>query len=116
MIIAGNGGKLDTSADQEVDQSRLHLGLSGLEVITTNESIVPLSKFNGTRNKCVLGRAIDKWNTLEDASHCEDRGWSNFKVAIINCLQEIVCGIIDTGNKLSKTFSVGSPLNDDLVE
>ena len=116
MIVAGNGSELDTSTDQEVDQGRLHLGLARLKVVTTNERVMLLSKLNGTRNKCVLGRAIDKWNTLEDASHCEDRGWSNFKVAIINCLQEIVCGIIDTGNKLSKTFSVGSPLNDDLVE
>src|ERR1700730_17473773 len=39
MVIAGNGSELDTSADQEIDQSRLHLGLTRLEVIATNEGI-----------------------------------------------------------------------------
>ena len=81
VIVAGDGGELDTGTDQEVDQSGLHLGLAGLEVITTNESIVPLSKLNGTRNKCVLRRAVDEWDALEDASNSEDSGWSNFIVA-----------------------------------
>ena len=60
MVVAGNGGELDTSVDQEVDQSRLHLGLARLEVITADESIVLLGKLDGTGNKGVLGRAVDE--------------------------------------------------------
>ncbi len=54
VVVAGNRSELDTSADQEVNQSRLHLGLTRLEIITPNKGVVSLSKFNGTRDKSVL--------------------------------------------------------------
>jgi hypothetical protein len=83
MVVAGNGSELDTSADQEVDQGRLHLGLTRLKVVTTNEGIVLLSKFNGTRNKCVLRGAIDERDTFEDTSHSKDSGWGDFLVTVL---------------------------------
>jgi hypothetical protein len=116
MIVAGNGSELDTSADQEVDQCRLHLGLTRLEIITSNECIVLLGKFNSTRNKCVLWGTVDKGNTLKNTSYGEDSGGGNLLVTVLDCLHEILGSVIDTRDKISKTLSVGSPLNNDLVQ
>jgi len=116
MVVAGNGGELDTSADQEVDQGRLHLGLAGLEVITTNEGVVTLSELNATWNEGVLRGAVDEWGTLEDTGNSEDSGWGNLLMSVLNGLQEVVGGVVDTINQLSKALGVGSPLDNDLVE
>lgn len=72
MIIAGNRSEFDTGVDEEVNKSRLHLGLARLEVITPDESAMAFGKFNDTRDKGVLGRAVYKWNTLLNTSNGED--------------------------------------------
>jgi hypothetical protein len=72
VVVASNGSKLDTGTDQEVNQSRLHLGLSRLEVITANESVVLLSKLDSTRDKGVLGRAVDERSILKDTGNSEN--------------------------------------------
>jgi hypothetical protein len=72
VVVARNGSKLDTSTDQEVNQSGLHLGLSRLEVITANESVVLLSKLDSTRDKGVLGRAVDERSILKDTGNSEN--------------------------------------------
>lgn len=72
MIVAGNGGELDAGADEEVDESRLHLGLTRLEVITTNVRIMLLGKFNASWDEGVLWRAIDEWSILQNACDGED--------------------------------------------
>jgi len=55
MVVAGDGGELDAGADEEVDESRLHLGLARLEVVATDKSVVLLGEVNGTRDEGVLG-------------------------------------------------------------
>ena len=42
MVIAGNGGELDTSRYEEVHESRLHFGLTRLEVVTSDVTVVTL--------------------------------------------------------------------------
>jgi hypothetical protein len=116
MVIAGNGSELDTSTDQEIDQCRLHLGLTRLEVIATNEGIVLLGKFNSTGNKGVLGGAVDEGNALENTSHSKDSGWGDFLVTVLDSVHKVRSSIIDTRDEISKTLSVGCPLNNDLVE
>jgi hypothetical protein len=116
MVVAGNRREFDTSANQEIDQCRLHLGLTRLEIITTDESIVLLSKFNSTRNKCILRGAVDEGNTLEDTSHSKDCGWCDFLVTVLNCLHEVLRSVIDTRDEICETLSVGSPLNNDLLQ
>ena len=116
MVVAGNGGELDTSADQEIDQCRLHLGLTRLEIITTNEGVVLLSKLNSTGNEGVLWGAIDESNTLKDTSHSEDSGWSHLLVTVFDCFHKILGSVVDARNEISKTLSVGSPLNNDGVQ
>lgn len=87
VVIAGDGSELDTSVDQEVNESRFHLGLARLEVITTNESALFLCKVNCTGNKGVLGRTVNERGILQDASHCENGGWGDLLVARLDGIE-----------------------------
>jgi hypothetical protein len=116
MVVAGNGGELDTGVDEKVNESRLHLSLARLEVVTADEGIVLLSQLNGTWNEGVLGRSIDERNLLKNASNSEDGGRRNFLVATLDGSNEIVSTVVDTIDKFRETLGVGSPLNDDLLE
>jgi hypothetical protein len=116
MVVACNRGKLDTSVDHEINESRFHLGLARLEVITTNKGTVLLCKFNGTRDESVLWRSIDEWSTFENASHCKDGGWGDFLVASLDGLDQVLGSVIDALDNICIAFRVGGPLNDDLVE
>jgi hypothetical protein len=116
VIVACNGSELDAGTDQEIDEGRLHLCLAGLEVITTNECIVLLSKLNATWNKSVLRRTIDERSILENRSDSKDGGWCNLFMTILNGLHEIVCSIIDARNEVRETLSVGCPLDNDLLQ
>ena len=116
MVVAGNGGELDTSADQEVNEGGLHLGLTRLEVITTNKGNVALGELNGSRHKCVLRRSIDERRFLKDARDGENRGWGDLLVPRLDSSHQIVSGIVDTFDDVGVTLSVGSPLDDDFVE
>jgi hypothetical protein len=116
VVVAGNGSELDTSTNQEVNKSGLHLSLARLEVITTNESIVPLGKLDATGNKGVLGGSVDEGSLFENAGNSKDSRWSNLLMTVLDGLHEIVGSVIDASDKLSKALSVGSPLDDDLVQ
>jgi len=116
MVVARNGGELDTGVDEEVNEGRLHLGLTGLEVITSNEGTVALSKLNHTRNEGVLRRTVDEWNTLLDTGDGENGGGCNLFMALLNCLENVVRGVIDPIDEISKTLGVRGPENDDLVK
>lgn len=81
MVIASDGSELDASVDQEVNESRFHLGLARLEVITTNESALFLCKVNRTGNKGVLRGTVNERGILQDASYCENGGRGDLLVA-----------------------------------
>jgi hypothetical protein len=66
VVVTGNGRELDTSVDEEVNKSGLHLGLSRFEVITTDESLVLLSKLDSTWNEGVLRGTVNEWCILKD--------------------------------------------------
>lgn len=116
MVVASNGGEFDTSVDHEVNQSRLHLSLTGLEVIATNESAMLLSKLNGTRNKGVLWGAVDEGCFLEDTSNGKDSRWGDFLVARFDSFHEVVSGVIHALDYVGVTLGIGGPLNNDLVK
>jgi hypothetical protein len=116
MVVADDAQGADASFDQELSEDTLDLGLARLEVVTTDERFVLLGKLDTARNKGVLGRAVDKRNAVEDTTNGKDRGGSNFRVALLDALQEIFGGIIDTRNNLSVAFGVGGPNDDDLVQ
>lgn len=116
VIVACNGSELDTGADQEVHESGLHLGLTRLEIIATNESAVLLSKLDATWDKSVLGGTIDERSVLKNASNSEDSRWCDLLMTVLNGLHEIVGGVIDARNKFSEALSVGGPLDNDLLQ
>ena len=116
MVVAGNRGELDTSIDQEVNKSRLHLGLARLEVITADEGTVFLGKLYGTGDEGVLRRAVDEGSVLQNRRNSEDGGRRHFLVAIFDGLDKVVGSVIDARDDLSIALSVGSPHNNDLVQ
>ena len=115
-IEGGNRSELDTGVDEEVNQCRLHLGLAGLEVITTNESLFLLGELDTARNKSILRRTVDERNPLKDGSNREDGRGRDFAVAGLDGIQETGCGVIDAGYNFGVTFSVGGPEDDYLVK
>lgn len=72
VVVACDGSELDTRIDHEIDKGRLHLGLSGLEVVTTDEGTVLLGKLDGTRNERVLRRSVDEGSVLKDRRNGKD--------------------------------------------
>ena len=116
VVVASNGGELDTGVDQEVDQGRLHLGLTRLEVITTNEGTTLLSKLQGTGNKSVLGRSVDEGGVLQDGGDGKDSGGRNLGVARLDRVDQVLSSVVDTGENVGVALGVGSPHDDHLVQ
>ena len=96
VVVAGDRGQLDTSADQEVDKGGFHFGLARLEVITTNESVVLLGKLDSTWHEGVLGGPIDERDTLKNRGDCKNSGRRDFLVPSLDSFEEVVRSIIDT--------------------
>lgn len=116
VVVAGNGGELDTGVDQEVHQGGLHLGLAGLKVITANEGTMLLSELDSTGNKGVLGRAVDEGSVLQDGGNGEHGRGRDLLVAGLDRVDQVLSSVVDTGDDVSVTLSVGGPHDDDLVE
>ena len=74
MIVRCDGCELDTGVDHEVDEGRFHLGLSGFEVVATDERAVFLGELDAAGYKSVLRRAVDERCVLQDTCHGEDGG------------------------------------------
>src|SRR5277367_1373988 len=72
MVVACNGSKLDPSIDEEINEGRLHLGLSRFKVISANEGSMLLRKLNSTWNESVLWGSIDERNTFQNTSNGKD--------------------------------------------
>lgn len=73
MVVAGNGGELDTGVDHEIHQSRLHLGLSRLKVVPTDESAMLLREVDYSRDKSILGGSVDERSVLQNTSDGKNR-------------------------------------------
>ncbi len=116
MVVGSDGGQLDTGGDEEVNEGGLHLGLAGLEVVTSDEGALLLGELNGTCNECVLWGAVDEWNLVKDTCDSEDGGWSNLLVSGLDGLHEVLGGVVDTWDELSEALGVGSPEDNDLVK
>lgn len=59
MVVADDAAGFYARSDQEIDQHRLELRLSGLEIVAGDEDAVELSVFDETRDEGVLRRAVD---------------------------------------------------------
>jgi len=116
VIVRDNRARLDTSRDEEIDDDGLDLGLTSLEVITTDVDTMTFSEFENTRDEGVLGRTVDESAAFEDGGNGEDGGRRDFRSVGLDGGEEVVGSIVQTGLDFRETFSVGSPENDDLVE
>lgn len=116
MIVAGNGGELDTGVDQEVNERGLHLSLSRLEIVTTDEGIVLLGELDSTRDERVLRRAVDEWSILEDGCDGKDSRRRDFLVASLDRLDQVVRGVVDALDDVGIALRVGGPLHNDLIK
>ena len=116
MVVRSNGGQLDAGTNQEVDKRRLHLGLTRLEVIAANESLVLLGELDATRNEGVLGGTVDERSVLENASDSKDGAGRDLLVTGLDGLHQVVGGVVDAGDDVGVALCVGSPEHDDLVE
>ncbi len=114
VVVTDNGGGLDPSAHQEVNQHALHLGLSRLEVVTSNEHVLLDCVFNQPRDKGVLGGSVDEGNALLDASHSIQAGGSNFGLIALNGRQQVLSSVVQAVHDIAVTLCVGSPQDNDL--
>lgn len=114
VIVAGNGSQFDTSIDEKVDESRFHLGLTRLEVVSANESSMLFRKLQDTRDEGVLRRTIDKWSFLQDTSHREDCRWRDLFMARLDGLHQTLSCVVDAGYNVCIAFSVCCPEHNDL--
>jgi hypothetical protein len=116
MVVRGDREGLDASVHQELGQNRLELGLAGLEIVTSDEGVVALSKLDDSRNKGVLGSTIDEWLAFEDGGDGEEGGGRNLGVRRLDSCEDIIGSIVDSGNDVAVTLSVGSPENNNAVK
>ena len=116
MVVADDAQRTDARFDQELSEDALDLGLTRLEIVSTDERFVLFGEFDTSRDECVLRSTVDEGNTLEDATDGKDCRGRDFRVTFLDALDEIRSRIIDTGYNLSITFSVGSPNNNDFIQ
>ena len=116
VVVGNDGTRLDTSIDEEIDEDRLHLSLTRLEVITTNEDAALLSKLHDTGDEGVLGRTVDVGDTLEDRSNSEESRGRDLGLVSLDGLEQVLGSVVQTSTELREALSVSRPDDDDLVE
>ena len=116
VVVGGDGKRLDASVHQELCEDGLELRLARLEIVTSNEGTVALSKLNDTRNEGVLGSSVDERLAFEDSGNSEEGGRGNLGMGILDRVQEVVRGIIHTRDNVAVPLGVGGPEDDDTVQ
>jgi len=116
MVVADNGDGLETGTNEEIDEDGLELGLTRLEVITTDNDVVLHGKIYKTRDKGVLGGTVDKGDTLENRGDTIEGRGGNLGLIALNGRKEVFGAIIKTGDNLGETLSVGGPEDNNLVD
>lgn len=75
-----------------------------------------LGQLDCTGDERVLRRSIDERCILEDTGNRKYSGGRYFLMAGFDGLHQIVCSVINPGNKVCIAFGVRSPLDDDFVQ
>ena len=60
MVVADDRNRFQAGADQEINQHRFQLGLTGLEVVSADEHVRLFGQFDTSRNERVLRRTVDE--------------------------------------------------------
>jgi hypothetical protein len=97
MVVGGNRKRLDTSVDEELGKDGLELGLTRLEIITTNEGVMTLSELNGSWNKGVLGSTVGKRLAFQDGRNGEEGGGGDLGVGGFDGSKEVVRSVVNPG-------------------
>jgi len=116
MVVGDDGGDLETSTDEEIGEDALDLGLTTLEIITSNVDSVALSELDDTGDEGVLRRAVDEAVLLEDGSNSEHGGRSDLLLVAIDGGKKLVSSGVEASTDVSETLSGGSPEDDDLLK
>ncbi len=80
MVVRSDSSRFDTGVDEEFGEDGFDLGLTGLEIITSDETLLPLSKLNRAGDEGVLRSTIDERNTFKHGSYSEDGRWRHLFV------------------------------------
>ena len=75
-----------------------------------------LSKLDSAWYKSVLGRAVDERDTFLNTGYGEDGGRGDLFMAGLNRRKEVVSSVVNAFKDFSEAFSVGRPLDDNLVQ
>lgn len=116
VVVRSDGQGLDAGIDKEVDEHRLELGLTALEVVAADEDTVTLGEIDQTGNKGVLRAAVDKGGSFEDRSHGKDCRRGNFRMALLERGEEVVGSVVDAFDNVREPLGVGGPEDNDLVQ
>ena len=116
MVVRGDGEGLDTSVDEEFSENGLELGLSRLQVVTTDEGLVALSELDGTRDEGVLGSAIDEGLTLENGCNGEESGRGDLSMRSLDRLEQVVRCVVDSGDDVAVALGVGGPEDNNTIQ
>ncbi len=116
VVVRGDAEGLDASVDEELGEDRLELRLSALEVVAADERPVPLRERDAPGHERILRGAVDEWHALEDRRDCEERRGRHLFMRRLDCVQEVVCGVIHAREDLGEALRVGCPEDDDLLE
>lgn len=90
--------------------------MTRLEIISTDKGLVLLGELDSTGDKGVLRSTVDVGTTFEDGSHGKDSRGSDFFMGRLDGGEEVLGSIVDSGDDLGVSFSVGGPENNDVVE
>mmetsp|Transcript_22511 Transcript_22511/g.39898 ORF Transcript_22511/g.39898 Transcript_22511/m.39898 type:complete len:209 (+) Transcript_22511:687-1313(+) len=116
MVVANDGNGLDACRDKEVYQDRLHLGLATLEVITSNVHVVAKCELDHTGHKGVLRATVDVCRSGLDRSDRKKGRGRDLLFVFLNCIEQVVRGIVDAFLDFAETLGVSGPQDNDLVQ
>jgi len=109
MVVRRDGKRLDTGINEEFGQDGFDFGLTRLEIVSANESLVLLGKLDSTWDKGVLRSAVDVSTTFKDGSHGEDGRGRDFLMGGLDGCEEVLGSIVDTRDDLGVSLGVGGP-------
>ena len=116
MVVRGNGDGLDTRGHQPIDQDGLELGLTSLEIVTTNRDVAAEGHVQDTGNEGVLGGTVDVRAVLEDGSDGKEKRGGDLVFLTLNGGHQVLFSVVDTGQDVREPLGVGRPQDNDFFD
>mmetsp|Transcript_13445 Transcript_13445/g.18989 ORF Transcript_13445/g.18989 Transcript_13445/m.18989 type:complete len:230 (-) Transcript_13445:409-1098(-) len=116
MIVTGNRHRLNPGRNQKIDHHRFHFRLSRLKIISANENLPFLCKFNHSWNKCVLRGPIDVTAIFQYRGNSENCGRGDFLFASLYGFQKGFGGVVDSFFDGREALRVRSPKYHNFIQ